>query len=75
MCERKNLARGLAKAVNEKPKVFIKKVQESFEKENQASCAAKVLLYSRQVEMDKIAENLGGKDEIFGQVFTAFLEM
>ncbi len=62
-CERKQLARNLAKAANEKPKQFFKLISESFENDSQASASAKVLLYSRLVEMDKIAENIGGKEE------------
>jgi Sec7-like guanine-nucleotide exchange factor len=36
---------------------------------------AKVLLYSRQIEMDKIAECLGGKDDLSKQVMDQYLEM
>lgn len=75
MQERKQLARNLAKKVNEKPKAFMKLVSESYEAEEQAKVAAKVLMYSRSVEMDKIAENLGGKDEIHKAVFEQYLQM
>lgn len=75
MQERKQLGRNLAKKVNEKPKAFMKLVSESYEAEEQAKVAAKVLMYSRSVEMDKIAENLGGKDEIYKAVFEQYLLM
>jgi hypothetical protein len=53
----------LAKAANEKSKSFYKLLNDSVPVESQASAAAKVLLYSRLVEMDKIAECLGGKED------------
>jgi len=53
----------LAKAANEKSKSFYKLLNESVPTESQASISAKVLLYSRLVEMDKIAECLGGKED------------
>lgn len=73
MQQRKQLAKNLASKVNEKPKAFMKLISESFVQEDQAKVAAKVLMYSRSVEMDKIAECLGGKDEIHKQVFDEYL--
>lgn len=62
------MARNLAKEVNTKPKAFFNLVKSSFEDDTEAKVGAKVLLYSRSVEMDKIAECLGGKDDLHKRV-------
>ncbi len=53
-------------AANDKPKKFYSKIDEAFaqiDEEIPARVAAKVLLHSRRVEIDKIAETFGGKDD------------
>lgn len=62
MTERKQVARHMAKAANEKPKALFKILESNFEEGARASVAAKVLLYSRLIVIDKIAEVIGGKD-------------
>ena len=73
MTERKQLARQLAKVANEKPKTFNKLLQDSFVGEARAIAGAKVLLYSRLIVIDKIAECLGGKDEFSIAVLNEYL--
>lgn len=72
--ERKQLARDIARAANDKPKAFFKKISENFEPDSRAQVAGKVLLHSRNVEIDKIAEVIGGKEQVALDCLAAFLE-
>ena len=74
MSERKFTFNQLAKLVNQKEKLFFARLKELVDEESRASVAAKVLLYSRQVEIDKIAECLGGKEEHHKRCFEEYLE-
>ena len=71
--DRKNLVKRLSKAANEKPKAFFKQISEGFDSDSVAQVAAKVLLYSRLVDIDKIAECIGGKEDIHKQCLAAYL--
>lgn len=74
MIERKQIVKSLAKKVNIKEKQFFGLINENFEEESRACAAAKVLMYSRQVEIDKIAECLGGKEEHHKKCFDEYLQ-
>lgn len=63
----------MAKKVNIKEKQFFSLINETFDEEARAGAAAKVLMYSRQVEIDKIAECLGGKEEHHKRCFDEYL--
>lgn len=54
------------RAANDKPKKFYSLIEENFDQideEISPRVASKVLLYSRRVLIDKIAEIFGGKDD------------
>lgn len=57
-----------------KEKQFFSAINEQFDEETRAAAAAKVLLYSRLVEIDKIAECLGGKEDHHKRCFEEYLE-
>jgi len=57
--------------VNEKPKLFFQKLETVYQPN---VIGAKVLLYSRNVEIDKIAEILGGKEQKHSDLFSQYLE-
>ena len=57
-----------------KEKQFFCAISEQFDEETRAAAAAKVLLYSRLVEIDKIAECLGGKEDHHKRCFEEYLE-
>jgi len=67
MMQLKHDLRAIPKIANSKPKNLLPKMEEKFEREESskvALMAAKILMFSRNVEIDKIAEALGGrKDE------------
>ena len=66
MAESKGVVRQLISAANDKPKKFYAKIDETYaqiDEDIPARVAAKVLLHSRRVEIDKIAETFGGKDD------------
>lgn len=73
MLERKQIVKSLAKKVNTKEKQFFQLINESFDEEARAGTAAKVLMYSRHVEIDKIAECLGGKEDHHKRCFDEYL--
>ena len=68
------MAKEIAKAANDKPKAFFKKISENFDEGSRALVAGKVLLHSRNVEIDKIAEVIGGKEQVALDCLAAFLE-
>lgn len=73
----KNKARNIAKKANEKPKAFFQAIEQTYEGlglEQVCKIAAKVLLNSRRVSLDKIAEIIGGKDEKAKQCLEQYLE-
>jgi len=77
MLAMKNKARNIAKKANIKPKAFFQAIEETFEGLNQVQqckLAAKVLLNSRRVSLDKIAEIIGGKDDRSKQCLEEYLE-
>ena len=75
MLEQKATVKKIALAANEKPKAFFAKVKERFiDGEAVSKSAAKVLLYSRLVEIDKIAEIIGGKDKTSLDLVDAYLD-
>ena len=66
MIAQKSKARSIVKKANVKPKAFFAEIEQQYEGLNQdqtCKLAAKVLLNSRKVEIDKIAEIIGGKDD------------
>lgn len=66
MNETKSQIKHLIAAANDKPKRFYAKVDELFpqiDDDIPSKIAAKVLLYSRRVLIDVIAETFGGKDD------------
>lgn len=77
MLAMKNKARNIAKKANIKPKTFFQAIEETFEgltQLQQCKLAAKVLLNSRRVSLDKIAEIIGGKDDRSKQCLEEYLE-
>ncbi len=77
MVKDKRKVRALAKLANEKPKAFMKNIAQKFpavtDLEERAGIASKVLFYSRMVNIDFIAEALGGKDEQAKLLMDAYL--
>jgi hypothetical protein len=66
MIEGKNQIKHLINAANDKPKKFYAKIDELYpqiDDDIPSKVAAKVLLYSRRVLIDIIAETFGGKDD------------
>ena len=73
----KNKARNIAKKANVKPKAFFQQIEDTYEgltQEQVVKVAAKVLLNSRRVSLDKIAEIIGGKDDRAKMCLTQYLE-
>lgn len=61
-------------AANDKPKRFYAKIEEAYPDEVSAKVASKLLLYSRRIKIDKIAETFGGKDDKSKQTLEAYLQ-
>jgi len=77
MLEQKSVTKQISKLANVKPKLFYAKVEEKFDFVDEGvvpKVAAKALLYSRIVEIEKIAEIVGGKDERSIKCLDAYLE-
>ena len=73
----KNQARKISHKANIKPKVFHATVDQVFEHLDEASrtrIEAKILLNSRKVKIDSIAEIIGGKTERAKQTLMSYLE-
>lgn len=66
MLEQKSTIRKLAKDINVKFKVGLQKIDDMYkyiDEQTPAEVASKILLFSRDMQIDKIAEILGGKDD------------
>jgi len=74
MSVNKSAIKELIAAANDKPKRFYAKIEESYPDEAQAKVASKVLLYSRRLQIDKIAETFGGKDDKSKKTLEAYLQ-
>ena len=64
--ENKSQVMQIIKAANDKPKKFYSTIEENFNMIDETippKVASKVLMYSRRVLIDKIAETFGGKDD------------
>ena len=73
----KNQAHKIAHKANIKPKVFHATVDQAFEHLDEVSrtkIEAKILLNSRKVKLDSIAEIIGGKTERAKLTLEAYLE-
>ena len=73
----KNQVRSIAKKANVKPKAFHAQVDQTFEdcnEDTKTKIEAKILLNSRKVELDKIAEIIGGKQDRSKLLLLAYLE-
>ena len=67
----------MIKKANLKPKAFFQAIEERYELADDPmmqKIAAKVLLYSRKINIDKIAETIGGKDEKSKTLLQAYLD-
>ena len=77
MLAQKKKARHISTKANEKPKAFFAALDSSFEGVSQsmsANLAAKILINSRRVSLDKIAEIIGGKDDRSKELLEAYLD-
>lgn len=66
MLEQKSSVRRLARDANAKFKLFMQRAEEQFgfvDAETPYEVAAKILVYSRDIQIDKIAEIIGGKED------------
>ncbi len=66
MLEQKATIRKLSKDANVKFKNFVKKIEDQYayiDQQTPAEVASKILVYSREIQNDKIAEIIGGKEE------------
>ena len=76
MLEQKAQVRKFVKSLNVKFKVFLQKIDDLYSYMDEgipAEVASKMLVYSREVHIDKIAEIIGGKDERAKKLLTSYL--
>ena len=77
MLDQKSTTKYIIRKANLKPKAFFQAIEERYELAEDPmmqKVAAKVLLYSRRVNIDKIAETIGGKDEKSKILLSAYLD-
>jgi hypothetical protein len=66
MLEQKAQIKKLVKDVNVKFKIFLQKIEDMYsymDPTTPAEVASKILVFSRDVLIDKVAEIIGGKDD------------
>jgi hypothetical protein len=73
MLDMKNQLKRMPYLANTNPKVFLKKMEEKFDEEKIAVYASKILMYSRKMDIGKIAEVLGGKSENAKKVLKGYV--
>jgi Sec7-like guanine-nucleotide exchange factor len=76
MLEQKVTTRKLTKDANIKYKNFMTKIEDMYayvDGDTPAEVASKILVYSRDIQIDKIAEIIGGKEEKYKKVLNAYL--
>jgi len=76
MIEQKSQLRQLVKDFNVKHKTFLQKVESIYyqDEDTPAEVIAKILLHSRDVQIEKICELLGGKNEQAKKILQKYIE-
>ncbi|CDW90832.1 sec7 domain containing protein [Stylonychia lemnae] len=77
MLEQKSTVKKLVKDANLKFKLFMQKTEEMYayaDDQVQAEVQSKILLFSREILIEKVAEIIGGKEEKYKKLLSSYLD-